>query len=278
MLRFINTGRNRWLVTSANLFSAIFLIAFAPSSLNAQTPFVTDDADVTPTGHFHFQFHNQFDLLQRSSFPNLKQNTASAELDYGIWKHVEIGIESPLILIINDRDSGLGNPAGIGDTNFSMKYNFREEREGSRLPAMAFSFNLELPTGSTGRQLGSGLADYWLNVILQKSITKKTTLRTNGGILFSGNETTGVIGIRARGLVLTGAASLVKQFTAKLNLGFEVSGALTKNLELSKGQLEFQFGGNYQVTKKISFDFGIVAGKFAASPRVGAQAGISIDF
>jgi hypothetical protein len=64
LLRFINTGRNRGLVTSANLFSAISLIAFAPLSLNAQTPFVTDDTDVTPKRHFHFQFHNPLPISE----------------------------------------------------------------------------------------------------------------------------------------------------------------------------------------------------------------------
>ena len=74
-----------------------------------------------------------------------------------------------------------------------------------------------------------------------------------------------------------GGGSLVKQFTPKLDLGVELIGALTRKLEVSRGQLQTQVGGNYQVTKKMSFDFGIVAGKFN-SPRVGLQLGVSIDF
>ena len=244
----------------------------------AQQPFVTDNTDVTPRGHFHFEVSNEVDLLQRSSFPNLRQNTADFELDYGLFDNFEIGIESPFLTIMNDRSSGVGNPSGIGDTNLSFKYNFRKEREGSRLPAMAVALNIELPTGNTSKQLGSGLADFWLNGILQKSLTKKTTLRINGGVLFSGNTTTGVIGIKARGTVLTGGTSLVKQFTPKLDLGAEVTGALTRNLQLSKGQLQVLFGGNYALTKKTTFDFGIVAGRLAASPRAGVQLGISVDF
>lgn len=248
------------------------------ATAQAQQPFVTDDADVTSKGKFHFEFSNQFDLLQRASFPNLKQNTASFELAYGLWKGVEISIESPLITIINDRNSGLGNPTGIGDMNASIKYNFREERDGSRLPAMTVSFSFEIPTGSTRRQLGSGLADFSVNGVLQKSLRKKTKLRANGGILFSGNNTTGAIGIKTRGLVLTGGSSLVRQFTPKLSLGFEFTGAISRSLDLGKGQMQVQAGGNYQLAERMSFDFGIVAGKYAASPRVGAQLGISVDF
>jgi hypothetical protein len=114
--------------------------------------------------------------------------------------------------------------------------------------------------------------------VIQKSLTTKTKLRLNGGILFSGNETTGVIGIKTRGLVLTGGGSIVRQFTKRLDLGVEVVGAVTRNLNLGKGQLQFMFGGNYSLNKKMTFDFGFVAGRYVASPRAGVQLGMSVDF
>jgi hypothetical protein len=261
---------SQWVVLSLILLAAV--------TGKAQQPFVTDDADTTPRGHFHFEFSNEFDWLQRSSFPNRRQNTADFELDYGLFDHVEIGIESPWLTIFNDASTTLRRASGIGDTNLSVKYNFLPEHENSRHPAMTIAFNLELPTGNTRRQLGSGLADFYLNGILQKSLSKKTKLRLNGGILFSGNETTGVVGIKTRGTVFTTGGSLVKQFTPKLQLGLELTGAMTKELQLGKGQLQTLFGGNYQFKKNASFDFGIVAGKYAASPRAGVQLGVSIDF
>lgn len=245
---------------------------------SAQQPFVTDDADTTPKHHFHFEFSNQLDLLQRSAFPGLKQNTADFELDYGVLDNLEVGVEAPLLTIMNARGTAPGTLTGIGDTNVSLKYNFLREREHSRWPALAVAFNLELPTGDAGRQLGSGLADFYTNGVLQKSLTKKTTLRLNGGILFSGNDTTGVIGIKSRGTVFTAGASLVKQFTPKLQLGGELTGALQNNFQLGKGQLQMMVGGNYVFRKNMSFDFGVVAGKYAASPRAGVQLGLSMDF
>jgi len=134
-----------------------------------------------------------------------------------------------------------------------------------------------LPTGNSKRQLGSGLADFYLNGILQKSLTSKIKLRLNGGILFSGNETTGVVGIKTRGNVFTGGASIVKQLSTKLQLGIELTGALARNQGLGKGQLQTLVGGNYQLRNNLSFDFGVVGGKYAASPRAGIQLGISID-
>ena len=266
-------GRRLWKLTFI-----MTTILMTGSLVHAQQPFVTDNTDTTPKHHFHFEFSNQFDLLQRSAFPSLKQNTADFELDYGVFGNLEVGIESPLLTIMSARGTVPGNVNGIGDTNVSLKYNFLKEREHSRWPALAIAFNLELPTGDTSRQLGSGLADFYTNGILQKSLTAKTTLRLNGGILFSGNTTTGVIGIKSRGTVFTGGGSLVKQFTPKLDLGIELTGALTKNLQLGKGQLQTLFGGNYLFKKNMSFDFGIVAGKYAASPRAGVQLGLSVDF
>ena len=248
------------------------------SETKAQQPFVTDNTDTTPKHHFHFEFSNEFDLLQRSSFPSRRQNTADFELDYGLFDRVEIGIESPLLTIFNAPGTIPKTPTGIGDTNVSLKYNFLRERENSRKPAMALAFNLELPTGDTKRQLGSGLADFYMNGILQKSVSRKTKLRLNGGILFSGNETTGVVGIKTRGTVFTGGGSLVKQFSPKLQLGVELTGALQRNFQLGKGQLQTLVGGNYQFKQNVSFDFGIVGGKYAASPRAGVQLGLSIDF
>lgn len=247
------------------------------STARAQQPFVTDDADTTPKGHFHFEFSNEFDWLQRESFPNLRQNTADSELDYGLFDRLEIGIESPLLTIFNAPGTNPRSVSGLGDTNLSFKYNFLREHENSRAPALAITFNLELPTGDNKRQLGSGLADYYMNGIVQKSLTRKTKLRLNGGILFSGNETTGVIGIKARGTVFTSGGSLVKKFTPKLQLGIELTGALESNFQLGKGQLQTLVGGNYQIRNNLSFDFGVVGGRYAASPRAGIQLGISID-
>lgn len=154
------------------------------SATHAQQPFVTDDADVTPKRRFHFEFSNEFDLLHRSSFPSLKQNTADFELNYGLFEGVEVGIAAPFLAIFNAAGTMPRTAYGIGDANISIKYNFLKERENSRRPAMTIAFNLELPTGDTAQQLGSGLADFYINGILQKSLSKETKLRLNGGILF----------------------------------------------------------------------------------------------
>lgn len=194
------------------------------------------------------------------------------------WTELSSALNPLISQFSMPRALGPKTVSGIGDTNLSLKYNFLREGENSRMPAMAIAFNLELPTGDTSRQLGSGLADFYVNGILQKSVSKNTKLRLNGGILFSGNETTGVVGIKTRGTVFTAGGSLVKQFSPKLQLGLELTGAVTRDFQLGKGQLQTLFGGNYQFKRNVSFDFGIVGGKYAASPRAGIQLGMSVDF
>ena len=186
-------------------------------------------------------------------------------------------MDYPFIVISNAAGTTPKTLEGFGDLNFHVKYNFLKECEGKRRPALTVSFAMEMPTGDTAKGLGSGLFDYSVNGVLQKSLTTKTTLRANGGIVFAGNTSTGFDGIRTRGRVFTAGASVVRQFTPKLNLGIELTGALTGNLNLGGGQIQAQFGGNYQVTEKMSLDFGVLAGKFN-NPRAGVQLGMSLDF
>lgn len=256
---------------------ACFLLAPAPPA-RAQQPFVTDDADVTDKGEFHFEFSNHFDLLQPEAFPGIRQNTASFELAYGLLENVEVSVEAPLIAIFNARGAAPRRVFGAGDTNVSVKYNFLKEREGSRRPALAASFSVELPTGDAARQLGSGVADFTLNAVLQKTLTRRSTWRLNGGVIFSGNTPAGAVGIEARGFVYTGGTSLVRKFTPRLDLGAEVTGAFARNAGLGKRQLQAQAGGNFLLREGLTLDFGVVGGRFAASPRLGAQLGLSYDF
>lgn len=88
----------------------------------------------------------------------------------------------------------------------------------------------------------------------------------------------GVIGIKNRGTVFTSSGSLVRQFTPRLQLGVEIAGAMTNDLQLGKGQLQTLAGGNYLVKDSLSFDLAILGGKYAASPRAGVKLGLSTDF
>lgn len=244
-----------------------------------QQPFLTDDADVTEVRHFHLELLTEHDLLQRSAYPAARQNTTRMQLTWGVIDGLELGLDGPLLSIYNEPGAGIPGAFGFGDLDLQMKYNLRSEKPSSRIPALSLGFYVEVPTGNPATQLGSGIADYWLNTIVQKTTGSRTTLRINSGILFSGNTLTGVLGVRsARGVVFTGASSLTYKVNKRWLVGAELAGALTSQFDLRKGQLQAQWGAKYTLRKSTTLDFAVTTGKFEGSPRLGGAFGFSVDF
>ena len=165
-------------------------------SLQAQLPFYTDDPSVTEKGNWHFEFFNEFDALQHSQYPNLRQNWANFKLNYGLPYNLELDFDAPYLAIF--RAVGAPTSTGLGDTDMGLKWNFHKASQASRLPALGVSLYIEFPTGDTRQQLGSGLTDYWLNFIAQKPLSDRTRLNVNVGFLFAGNTGTGVLGIQTK--------------------------------------------------------------------------------
>jgi len=247
--------------------------------LLGQQPFLTDDADVAPVRHFHLELLSDHSWLHSSSYPAIRQNTNRFQLTFGPCPNLEIGVDGPLLAIFNAQDSATPNAFGLGDVNLQSKYRVRSEREGSRWPALTMALYIELPTGNPQNQLGSGIADYWLNGIVQKKLSPRVTYRLNTGLLFSGNTLTGAIGIRnTHGKVFTGSSSVTFQASDRWLIGSEIAGATTRQVDLGKALLQGQFGAKYALTKTVGLDFAVTGGKFEGSPRVGMLIGISVDF
>ena len=246
------------------------------ASLFAQQPFFTDDAAVTAPGIVHFEFFNEIDGLQSSQYPNLRQNTANFKLNYGLPHDLELDVDVPYISI--SRAAGMKpSSSGPGDTDFGIKWNFRSSPDFQRV-ALAATFYIEVPTGNVHDELGSGVADYWLNFILQKPFTTRTRINTNLGFLFAGNTSTGAIGVQTtRGHVVTGGLCLLHDFNPRLTLGAEVYGGFADNDQLGRRQLQGLAGGDYTLREGLDLTFGLIAGKYEASPRLGGQIGFTVD-
>jgi Putative MetA-pathway of phenol degradation len=259
------------------LRSVLVLFAVGHAALLvAQMPFYTDDPDVTDRGTLHFEFYNEYDGLQSSQFPDLRQNTANFKLNYGLPLDLELDVDAPYLAIY--RSPGTATSSGVGDTDMGIKWNFRKSPRPSS-PALAASLYIEFPTGNKHQQLGSGLTDYWLNFIAQEPFTDKTRLTLNVGYLFAGNTSTGVVGIQTtRGHVYTGGLSLLHDFNPRLTLGGEIYGGVADKNGLGKNQLQGMAGGQYTVRNGLSFAFAVLGGRYAASPRVGGQVGFAVDF
>ncbi len=244
--------------------------------LVAQLPFYTDDPAVTERGKWHFEFFNEFDALQHQ-YPNVRQNTANYRLNYGLPHSLELDVDAPYLAIF--RVLGTQTSAGPGDTNLGVKWNFHKEVQGSRAPALTASLYIEFPTGDAHHQLGSGLTDYWLTFIAGKTLSDKTRINTNIGYVFAGNTSTGALGIEnTRGHVYTGGLSVIHDVSTRLTLGVETYGGFTNNGNLGRSQLQALIGGQFAIRNGMTLDFGLLGGKYIASPRIGGQIGFSLDF
>jgi len=244
-------------------------------SLLAQQPFFTDDPSVTDRGVWHFEFFDEIDGLQSSQYPNLRQNTANFKLNYGLPYNLELDVDAPYLSI--SRVAGKQSSSGPGDTDFGVKWNFRPSPDFKRL-ALAATFYIEVPTGNVREQLGSGLTDYWLNFIVQEPFTTKTRINANLGFLFAGNTSTGVIGVQTtRGHVVTGGLCLLHDFNPRLTLGAEAYGGIADDSGLGRRQLQGLGGGDYALREGLEFTFGLLGGKYEASPRIGGQIGFTVD-
>jgi hypothetical protein len=252
-------------------------VLFMARPVAAQLPFYTDDPAVTEAGVLHFEFFNEFDGLQSSQFPDLRQNTANFKINYGLKHSLELDLDFPYLGIY--RATGTASSNGFGDTDLGIKWNFHKASPGSWVPALGASLYTEFPTGDERNGLGSGLIDYWLNMIAQKPFTEKTRMNANFGFLFAGNTSTGAIGIQTkRGHVFTGGLSLLHDFNRRLLLGVEGYGGVADTSGLGKTQLQGLIGGEYEIRNGFSVTFGLLGGKYEASPRVGGQIGFSMDF
>jgi hypothetical protein len=260
----------------ARTFPLLLCTFWIAEPLRAQLPFYIDDAAVTERGKWHFEFFDEFDVLQLQ-YPNVRQNTANYKLNYGLPFHLELDVDSPYLAIF--RAVGTQGSRGGGDTNLGVKWEFHKESHDSWVPALGASLYIEFPTGDATQQLGSGLTDYWLNLIAQKSLSDKTRVNMNLGYLFAGNSSTGVLGIQnTRGHVYIGGLSMLYDFIARMTLGGETYGGFTNKWESGQKPIPGPGPRSIPAPQWNDVRFWVPGGKFIASPRIGAQVGFSVDF
>lgn len=257
-----------------NAARVVLLSAGLSVAAFAQQPFYTDDADVTERRHFYLEIANQQAWLQRAALPATKQNTTVFHINYGVSTNFEIGLDAPLIALYQQNQPVT---IGQGDFNTTFKWRLWGERSGSKRPAFTLSCAIELPTGSVKKKLGSGIADYGCNTVVQKQLGL-WTLRMNNGLVFSGNTLTGVIGLRAKGLVYLGGGSITRDVLPRLLLGAEVNGSAAHEAALGKANLQAQFAGKFSITDTFAMDFGVLTGWFSGAPKWQLQLGFSKDF
>ena len=252
-------------------------VAAASGPLRAQMPFYTDDPATTEPRKLHIELFDEIDDLPSSQYPDLRQNTANIRLNFSPLRRLELDLDVPYIQIY--RAAGYESARGGGDTNLGAKWTVRDPPPDSLRTSFAVSLYVEFPTGDVRQGLGSGLTDYWLNFIAQRPLSPTTRYNVNVGILFAGNTSTGDVGIQTRrGQVYTGGVSLLHDVSSRLTLGAELNGGISDGAGPDRAQLQALLGAQYAIRPGLGISVGILGGKFGATPRVGGQLGVSMDF
>jgi hypothetical protein len=92
----------------------------------------------------------------------------------------------------------------------------------------------------------------------------------------TGNPSIAALGINVRrGKILTFGGSVVTEITRQLRIGAELNGATTTTGD-SNHQLHALVGGNYELRRGWTVDFGGLVGHYTRTPRFGVLIGVSM--
>jgi len=99
------------------------------------------------------------------------------EANYGVVPDVQLHL---IATAAYDAADGESHHYGLGDTELGIKYRFLQESD--RLPMAGIFPLVELPSGDSGRDLGSGKVQFFLPLWLQKSWGEWTTYGGGGWV------------------------------------------------------------------------------------------------
>jgi hypothetical protein len=249
-------------------------LVLAAARASGQIPFLTDDAAVTATGHWNFQYFNEYAVLPRSAAPDKWQDWNNFVIQFGAARNLELNVDFPILVINRNSGAPLPDAFGLGDIDFAAKYKFFNEEPGGWQPAFAVTVAVEVPSGASATQLGSGYTDVVLNTIGQKQLSETIGLILNLGYQSNGNTLTGAIGIRTPGKILSEGASLQVNVSQRLQLGLDINGAQIRTAYGFDRQLQLTLGGIYAVGPRTLLDFAVLTG-WHDSPRGGVLVGIT---
>ena len=155
----------------AVLFFLLSLFAFAPASVWAGPPFITDDP--VPVEYKHGE------LYLSSIYTDTKDGKTGTlphiEFNYGIIPDVQLHFLVPFAF---SHPNGGPTSYGLGDTELGVKYRFIHESDN--IPQVGIFPLIHVPTGDSDRGLGSGHVQEFLPLWLQKSFGPWTTYGGGG--------------------------------------------------------------------------------------------------
>jgi len=228
------------------IFSTLILTS---TFLYAARPLTTDDAWTVEKGKF--QLETGFDAARQDNHD--REYSPSLTLSYGLLDRMDLGIGSGY-LFVHPKEGKKEN--GLADTELKLKYRPIDEKDWR--PAFAITGKLRIPTASASKGLGSGEADFGINAIATKNLSKRWVAHLNLGYTFIGED-------RVDNEL---NYSLAGQFilTEKWALVGEVVGINNLNGRHRDDPLSGLIGTYYLITDNIVWDAGVEIGMSKAAP------------
>jgi hypothetical protein len=144
---------------------AIWLVAAVPQAW-AGPPFTTDDPE--PVEYRHWEVYLASQVARDKD--GWSGTSPHLEVNYGALPNLQLHLIAPVSFVAPFHEP---TRFGYGDTEIGAKYRFVDETE--YLPQIGTFPLVELPTGQRKRGLGSGHAEVFLPLWLQKSFAPWTT-------------------------------------------------------------------------------------------------------
>jgi cobalt/nickel transport protein len=242
-------------------FMIFSTLIFTSTFLYAARPLTTDDAWTVEKGKF--QLETGFDAARQDNHD--QELGPSVTLSYGLLERMDLGLGSGYIFL-DPKEGEREN--GFADTELKAKYRLFDEKDW--IPAFAISGTLKIPTASESKGLGSGEADFGINAIATKNLSKKLALHLNLGYTFIGeNHVDNELNY-----------SLGCQFTLteKWALVGEVVGVNNLNGRKGDDPLSSLIGTYYLISDNLVLDAGIEIGVSKAAPDFRITTGLTWFF
>jgi hypothetical protein len=142
------------------LVALVLSMALGVSSVLASPPFKTDDPEPVEYQHWEINIASQY----ANDRDGVSSTAPHFEVNYGLRPNVELHL---LVPFSYDRPRGGPTLYGLGDVELGVKYRFVQET--SKVPMVAISPMVHLPSGNSSRGLGAGEPQLFLPLWLEKS-------------------------------------------------------------------------------------------------------------
>jgi hypothetical protein len=271
-----------------NLKSVIFAVCVTVTGTAhaQQRPLVTEDPETIGSGRIlleggfslerdqtNFAHGVEGDIARLATFGVSVgiSPTAEVQIDGGLAQRFEV------TGLVPSQPSVAGtSPFAVGDKTSSMEdlivaTKIRLAPESASRPAFGVRFGTKVPTAAAGDGVGLGTTDFFVSLLMAKTVRSVRTVG-NVGLIVLGNPETPGDPATTLGFGLSVARALTNEFEV---VG-EINGRLTPFEKIVPAGLEsrgvFRLAGRYTYAM-LRLDFGLLAGITSRDPSFGISAG-----